>query len=876
MSDKHNRRVGFSGRAVQYMRKGLGPADANLRMSTMPMLLLLACLLFGPTCRGAILQVPAIHPTIQEAVYAAANGDTIHVAPGIYYERLVLPDTSLTICSDDFFTGDSAAINTTILDGQHLGTLVLVNSIGNHVTRFHGMTLRNGQGTEENHLSYTGGIQLNRWANLHLSNVVLANHRGHGHGAVIAGHRLRQEPGRIILDNVHVITANTPIPDQMHEISFVSCQSLLVHRFRYTNGGSRASLINASGDTIIVGDVVIDGLDSESFVMGFQSEHILEATGFSITNSNADGSAVLHLNCDTENQGDYSRITDIQIDNCTRSTHIFDYSQYGPVLYMEGMDSLDVQRVTVRNCTSLLNDIVAIYGYGLVRNLLVEDNVAGADPGPYNGHDGCGSDCMGRIVSVSSANLEDVIIKRNRSILYPAGPLGINGSKHANGLALVYGGLGPRTFSLKRVIVQDHFTEDHENKLNLDIYHDPNTGRGLHLTVSYTVPRSTVVLEDCIFKRLQQPNMCLERPSNDPELDGRQVGSVVEISAEAGPLPVSYGRVQLRNILIEDSDDGGLVSGPIHHLSRVDARNVVVRNVSRLGQFYGADSLDLSNLLVDGVISWEAHYSYPYSWLRPTYQNALTLLFGEYNRLSNITLVNNATECLFWLWAGESVEYSFTLHNSLLWNNTCDWFVNPWYDITEFPPPDFRYSMLEDFQPGEGNLIGMDPWFDEELGAPWLSSISPAIDAGDQNPALNDREDPNNPGFALWPSQGTLRNDIGYTGGPHLFAIDTSWVALQRPKPRPVTQPQGFSLKPAYPNPFNPATTLSYTLDRPMRIELSVYNLLGQKVRTLVFGLQPAGEHSVPFIAGELASGVYVVELKAGGHSQTQKVLLLK
>jgi hypothetical protein len=59
-------------------------------------------------------------------------------------------------------------------------------------------------------------------------------------------------------------------------------------------------------------------------------------------------------------------------------------------------------------------------------------------------------------------------------------------------------------------------------------------------------------------------------------------------------------------------------------------------------------------------------------------------------------------------------------------------------------------------------------------------------------------------------------------------------------------------------------------------VELAVYNLLGQKVRTLAFGLQDAGEHSVPFTAGELASGVYVVELKAGGHSQTQKVLLLK
>jgi hypothetical protein len=216
------------------------------------------------------------------------------------------------------------------------------------------------------------------------------------------------------------------------------------------------------------------------------------------------------------------------------------------------------------------------------------------------------------------------------------------------------------------------------------------------------------------------------------------------------------------------------------------------------------------------------------------------------------------------------------LRNSILWDNDCDWFVNPWDDISNFESPLFRFCMLDAPEPGEGNMSGVDPWFDEELGVPWLSPISPAIDAGDPNPALNDREDPDNPGFALWPSQGTLRNDIGYTGGPHLFAIDTSWVALQRPKPRPVTQPQGFRLNPAYPNPFNPATTLSFVLDRQLPIKLTVYNLLGQEVRTLLHELKVAGTYTIPFNAADLASGVYLIRLEAGGHTETQKVLLLK
>ncbi|MCB9472237.1 MAG: T9SS type A sorting domain-containing protein [Candidatus Delongbacteria bacterium] len=161
------------------------------------------------------------------------------------------------------------------------------------------------------------------------------------------------------------------------------------------------------------------------------------------------------------------------------------------------------------------------------------------------------------------------------------------------------------------------------------------------------------------------------------------------------------------------------------------------------------------------------------------------------------------------------------------------------------------------------------------MGAPLLSSISPAIDAGNPDTAYNDIEDPDNPGFALWPSQGTLRNDIGYTGGPSAGTLE-HLVAVRAPRTEPLAQPETFVLHPAFPNPFNPVTTLGYVLNRPLQVELSVYNVLGQKVRTLVSGLESAGEHHVRWDASELASGVYIVELAAGGESRTRKILLLK
>jgi hypothetical protein len=137
-----------------------------------------------------------------------------------------------------------------------------------------------------------------------------------------------------------------------------------------------------------------------------------------------------------------------------------------------------------------------------------------------------------------------------------------------------------------------------------------------------------------------------------------------------------------------------------------------------------------------------------------------------------------------------------------------------------------------------------------------------------------DAEDPDNPGFALWPGQGTRRNDMGFTGGPRAAVFDTAWVALPRWEPR--TQPQAFTLGAPWPNPFNPVTHIPLTLLHPMPVRLVVHNLLPQQVAVLVDGILPAGTHHLPFQAGRLASGVYLVTLEAAGRAQTRTVTLLR
>jgi hypothetical protein len=88
--------------------------------------------------------------------------------------------------------------------------------------------------------------------------------------------------------------------------------------------------------------------------------------------------------------------------------------------------------------------------------------------------------------------------------------------------------------------------------------------------------------------------------------------------------------------------------------------------------------------------------------------------------------------------------------------------------------------------------------------------------------------------------------------------------------------PNAFALDQNYPNPFNPTTTINFTLGKATNVSLVVYNLLGQKVATLVNDRMPAGAHTAVFNAKNLASGVYFYRLEAGSFTSSKKMLLLK
>ena len=85
-----------------------------------------------------------------------------------------------------------------------------------------------------------------------------------------------------------------------------------------------------------------------------------------------------------------------------------------------------------------------------------------------------------------------------------------------------------------------------------------------------------------------------------------------------------------------------------------------------------------------------------------------------------------------------------------------------------------------------------------------------------------------------------------------------------------------YSLSQNYPNPFNPGTTINYRIKTKSFVTIKVFDLTGKEVASLVNSVEQPGEKSVYFDAGNLASGVYYYQLRAGSFSITKKLILIR
>ncbi len=187
------------------------------------------------------------------------------------------------------------------------------------------------------------------------------------------------------------------------------------------------------------------------------------------------------------------------------------------------------------------------------------------------------------------------------------------------------------------------------------------------------------------------------------------------------------------------------------------------------------------------------------------------------------------------------------------------------------------YSDVEGGFPGDGN-IDADPLFEQDTY--YLTPGSPCVDAGDTSSAYNDPEDPDNPGTALFPSMGGPRADMGAFGGPDRAVLGSVPTSVEDAIPGG-NLPRSLGLSQNFPNPFNPSTTIRYSLAAESWVTLAVYDLRGKMIRRLVEENQSPGQHSVHWdgrddAGRQVSSGIYLYRLSTGREKLVRKMIMVE
>lgn len=235
--------------------------------------------------------------------------------------------------------------------------------------------------------------------------------------------------------------------------------------------------------------------------------------------------------------------------------------------------------------------------------------------------------------------------------------------------------------------------------------------------------------------------------------------------------------------------------------------------------------------------------------------------------IENNTIVNNSSVLpgggiFIWAATGNFVR------NNIIWGNTAP--ANAQLRV-QGSSAQIIFNDVEGGYTGEGN-IDLNP----ELSQPgyYLNNTSPCIDAGKDSVAFNDLEDPLNPGNALWPSKGTIRNDMGAFGGPNCSDLPQIITSIDNDGYGNI--PDGFKLFQNYPNPFNPVTKIRYSIPELSFVTVKVFDVLGNELGILVNKEQSAGTYEIGFAGNSLTSGIYFYTLTAGNFTDTFKMILMK
>jgi hypothetical protein len=231
--------------------------------------------------------------------------------------------------------------------------------------------------------------------------------------------------------------------------------------------------------------------------------------------------------------------------------------------------------------------------------------------------------------------------------------------------------------------------------------------------------------------------------------------------------------------------------------------------------------------------------------------------WGSRMYLMNVTISDNSALSGS---SGIFCKDSSDMHlvNTIIWNSSQGEIFDPDLVVNVF------YSDIQGGWPGVGN-IDTDPMFVDPANGDYRLQVgSPCIDAGIQDTMIiyNNGQD-----TLIVPSMSYMgyAPDMGAYESPYFSAININDFL-----------PNNLILHQNYPNPFNPSTKIKFILPKPETVKIEVYNIIGQKIKTLLNKHMLAGYHEVEFNGQNLSSGIYLYRMEAGEYHDLKKMILLK
>jgi len=817
-------------------------------------------------------QVPIDYANVQTALDSCSSCDTIWVAPGRHYGQMVIPDRTISLFSRFAQTGDSNDIANTILDGQNVGMTIQVCTRAPHLFTLQGFTVSGGRasrnGTSVPYYFRGGAVDLEIDTRTRILDCSFTenNQDADMNGAVMYSEATNAHPTVQLLELSRVrVENNLNLPDcnlSVHLMS-IRADSLIMRDITFRRNASSCPLLIAESDIYSFYDnITADSVMNVEPTLNYSNGTMIAIVGggkvivrdFAIRNCSQAWNIMLLI------RGHQSAsIESVNVLN----NRIHDEDDSFGVVYLVA-DTLTVDSLTIAYNTSNRRKILRLSSnqkVGEARDIVFTDNFSG-DSLYADGTTGRGLQMDAGNISFYNCRFE-----RNTSCISSPywdepvdqeGIISVYNSRFNDYVNMT------DTLYFEDCLFKDNLLVDndpYENYYDLGILVSPNKGRALSLINNEGLH---FAMRRCAFINNRQTRHVPEALWDPWWGYSRCVGSTFELHGWGNNMG-NYARGVIEDCLFQGNSDGGAWLGNTGYLSISNCRFIDNERYALNTSGYSAR---LSNVLIVGTHLMDCYLpDYRASDQHPLSISTSSEIEGT-NAVNNITIADCSAFHLLDL-SPQVTNTAIPYVNVVLFNNEYEALTPGWGNA-----PTFSYSCLEEFQPGEGNILA-DPLFDPDTDSPGvLLPESPCIDGGDSLRLYDDPEDQLHPGLARWPAQGTVRNDMGWTGGPLAASWDSSWTAL--PNWRPQVLPRDFSLGLPLPNPFNPSTQISFTLARPLRVRLTVHNLLGQEVAVLVNRVMPAGAHQAVFGSHRLASGVYLVTLEAAGGAETRTVTLLR